>query len=326
MKKTTLNPSYFRVINTPKFVSINIIMLLAILFSACANEDIETANLQQVKTKSKNDKHIVIPHTPEEEEDNIALSQDSLGKVIPDSEIILVEGGSFLMGSPQGIGKSNEHPQHKVTLSCFKITKYEITNQQFAQFLTDQGNQADKYGKWFQGKDIEQNGKKFTPRKGLEKRPVVRVTWSGAKAFAMWVGGRLPTEAEWEYAAKGGVKSSGYKFSGSNDLGEVGWYIDNSGGRMHDVGEKRPNELGIYDMSGNVWEYTGDYYYRKYTNEAQKDPQQSSGVQYLRRGASAYCPASACRSANRSTNTENTRHNMGFRVAFPVKVKTCIRC
>lgn len=151
-------------------MGINIIMLITLLFGACSNKDTEIGNLQQIK--SKNDKHIVTPNPPEEEEGNTALNQGGLGKVISDSEIILVEGGSFYMGSPNGIGKSNEHPQHKVTLSSFKITKYEITNQQFAQFLTDQGNQADKYGKWFQGKDIEQNGKSLYLAKVWRKDPL----------------------------------------------------------------------------------------------------------------------------------------------------------
>lgn len=335
MNETTSNPIYLRATRLRIYLNSAIIITIALfLFIGCNKEEEKKVTEKDNPTASnpgKDGENTTPPPAPNPNNgttpnpggnngNTTPLPPSNPGStIIPHSEIILVEGGTFDMGSPKGTGKSNEHPQHKVTLTGFKITKYEITNQQFAKFLTHEGNQTDKYGKWFQGKDIEWNGKTFLPRKGLEKRPVVRVTWSGAKAFSKWVGGRLPSEAEWEYAAKGGKKSKGYRFSGSNDLSEVGWYLNNSGERMHDVGEKKPNELGIYDMSGNVWEYTGDYSYRKYTNEPQTDPQQTSGQDYLRRGASAFCPESACRVANRSTNKETTRHNMGFRVVFPAK-------
>lgn len=307
MKKTVLSPLAVRAFVLRN--ALKVVMMLAMstsLLMGCSKKDEKSEQKEEKpEKKEENTPKGVVPQP-----NNIKIDK---------GELIWVEGGTFDMGSPKGVGKSNEHPQHKVTLSSFNITKYEITNQQFAQFLTEKGNQQDQYGKWFQGNDIVQNGETFTPRKDKEKRPVVHVTWSGAKAFAQWAGGRLPTEAEWEYAAKGGQKSKGYIFSGSNNLDEVGWYVENSGGRMHNVGEKKPNELGIYDMSGNVWEFTADYWYRKYTPEPQTNPQQTTGKQYLRHGASAYCPKSACRVANRSTQTQNTRHNMGFRVVFDAK-------
>lgn len=234
-------------------------------------------------------------------------------------DLAFVEGGTFDMGSPAGIGDGDERPQHKVTLNSFKISKYEITNEQFAKFLTDQGNQTEEGSKWYQGTDFNIQEKTYTPKKGYEKIPVRFVTWNGAKAYAKWVGGRIPTEAEWEYAARGGKKSRGYTYSGSNDMNEAGWYTKNSGGRLHNVGEKKPNELGIYDMSGNVWEWTADWY-GAYSKEAQTNPTgPAQGKVRVRRGASAFCTAHNTRSANRSTPPREVRHNLGFRVVFDVK-------
>ena len=234
-------------------------------------------------------------------------------------DLVFVEGGTFDMGSPVGIGDGDERPQHKVTLSSFKISKYEITNEQFAKFLTDQGNQTEEGSKWYQGTDFNIQERTYIPKKGYEKIPIRAVTWNGAKAYAKWLGGRIPTEAEWEYAARGGKKSKGYTYSGSNDMNEVGWYIENSGGRLHIVGEKKPNELGIYDMSGNVWEWTADWY-GTYSKEAQTNPKgPAQGKAHARRGASAFCTVHNTRTANRSYPKEEVRHNLGFRVVFDVK-------
>lgn len=237
-----------------------------------------------------------------------------------DSNLVFVEGGTFLMGSPAGSGDGDERPQHKVTLKSFKITKYEITNEQYAKFLSVKGNQTENGVKWYQGTDFEIKGKVFTPKKGMGKIPVRFVSWNGAVAYAAWVKGRIPTEAEWEYAARGGKKSKGYTWSGSNNINEVAWYVGNSGQRLHNVGEKKPNELGIYDMSGNVWEWTADWY-APYSKEAKTNPKgPAKGKARSRRGASAFCTSHNNRSANRSSRAPNgVRHNLGFRVVFDVK-------
>lgn len=237
-------------------------------------------------------------------------------------------------GSKEDIGNGSEKPQHKVTLSNYKITKFEITNEQFAKFLTEKGNQVENGSNWYSPRsekgvkytpkewafDFVINDKTFTPKQGREKLPIRFVTWEGARAYAQWVGGRLPTEAEWEYASKGGRKSKGYIYSGSDNLNEVGWNVHNSGGRLHTVGEKKPNELGIYDMSGNVWEMTADWY-GSYSKDHQINPKgASSGKGRVRRGASAFCLPSRQRSVNRSTRYDvPVRHNMGFRIVFDVK-------
>lgn len=252
---------------------------------------------------------------------------------IPENQIVFVEGGSFLMGSVKGSkediagnnSRNDDKPQHKVTLNNFKITKYEITFTQFAQFLTEKGNQTENGRKWYSPdnanfSDFDIKGNVYTPKKGLEKRPVRFITWEAARAFATWAGGRLPTEAEWEYAAKGGKKSKGYIYSGSDNINDVAWYVGNSGGRIHDVGEKKANELGLYDMSGNVWEWTADWY-AAYTKEDKVNPKGGTKVTMkVRRGASAFCPIERPRSVNRSTSTKGpVRHNMGLRVVFDVK-------
>lgn len=244
----------------------------------------------------------------------------TIGSKIDEANLAFVEGGSFMMGSPAGTGEGDERPQHKVTLSSYKISKYEITNEQFAAFLTAKGNQQENGVKWYQGSDISQQGKTFTPKKGREKFPVVFVTWNGANAYAKWVGGRIPTEAEWEFAARGGNKSKGYTYSGSNNINDVGWYVGNSGGRLHAVGEKKANELGIHDMSGNIWEWTADWY-GSYTKDAKTNPKgAASGANRVRRGASAFCTMANTRSANRSNRTpDGVRHNLGFRVVFDIK-------
>lgn len=251
---------------------------------------------------------------------------------IPENQIVLVQGGTFNMGTTPGSkedrvgnGSGNAKPQHKVTLSNYKITKFEITFKQFAQFLTEKGNQIENGRKWYSPdnanfSDFDVNGTTFTPKRGLENRPVRFVSWEGAKAFASWAGGRLPTEAEWEYAAKGGRNSKGYIYSGSDNINDVAWYVGNSGGRMHDVGEKKANELGLYDMSGNVWEWTADWY-APYTKEGKVNPKGGTkATMRVRRGASAFCEIDRPKSIYRSTSTKGpVRHNMGFRVAFDVK-------
>ncbi|MDO4782958.1 MAG: SUMF1/EgtB/PvdO family nonheme iron enzyme [Capnocytophaga felis] len=243
----------------------------------------------------------------------VAPSTPKTGDVV--GELAIVEGGTFQMGTPsRGDG---DEILHTVTLSSFKISKYEITNAQYAKFLTAKGNQRENGAIWYQGKDIVKEGNGFKARAGRENYPVIFVTWHGAKAYAEWVGGSLPTEAQWEYAARGGNKSKGYTWSGSNNINEVAWYVGNSGGRLHEVGTKKPNELGIYDMSGNAWEWTADLY-GPYSTAPQTDPTGATrGNNRVRRGASAFCTPNTNRSTNRSNRAPNgIRHNLGFRVVF----------
>ena len=128
---------------------------------------------------------------------------------------------------------------------------------------------------------------------------------------------RLPTEAEWEYAARGGNKGNGYKYSGSNNIGSVAWYTDNSGDKTHPVGQKTPNELGIYDMTGNVWEWCQDWY-GNYSSSSQTNPKgPSSGSYRVLRGGGWYINARSCRVSIRYSFNPGGRYaSFGFRLVL----------
>jgi len=241
-------------------------------------------------------------------------------------EKVAVAGGTFTMGSPNGTGGTNEQPEHSVTLSAFSISKYEITNAQYATFMNDIG--ANINGSFngveyldMVGTDIQisHTSGSFIADAGKENNPVIEVTWFGAKAYAEHYGGRLPTEAEWEFAAKGGNSSSGYTYSGSNTIDDVAWYTSNSGGATHPVSTKSANELGLHDMTGNVWEWTNDWYDANYySSSPNNDPQgPATGTGRVIRGGSWFSFASSCRIARRNDdNPTLTSRFLGFRPVF----------
>ena len=154
------------------------------------------------------------------------------------------------------------------------------------------------------------------------KNPVTNVSWNDCQEFVRKLnsltGGsfRLPTEAEWEFAARGGNKSRGYKYSGSDNLGSVAWYWDNSDNKVHPVGSKSPNELGLYDMSGNVDEWCADWKY-PYPFSSQTNPTgPSSGSYRVHRGGCYFRAASCCRSADRCNGGPADRYDSyGLRLA-----------
>jgi formylglycine-generating enzyme required for sulfatase activity len=191
-------------------------------------------------------------------------------------DLTFVNGGTFQMGDTFGDGYDREKPVHDVILDDFYISKYPLTVGQFKKFIDETGykTDAEKAG-WsyvWTGSDYEQkDGVNW--RCDIEgnirpeseyTHPVIHVSWNDAKAFCDHYGFNLPTEAQWEYAARGGNKSNAYKYAGSNTPDDVAWYDSNSGRKTHPVGEKKPNELGIYDMSGNVLEWCRDWYDENY--------------------------------------------------------------
>jgi len=241
-------------------------------------------------------------------------------------QTVLVNGGTFTMGSPSGTGNSGEHPQHSVTVSSFRISKYEITNQQYADYMNAIG--ADANGsvggvEYLDTNDtdcqISHNGSSFVVDAGKENYPVIEVSWYGAKAYSEYYGGRLPTEAEWEFAARGGNSSNGYTHSGSNTIDDIAWYYTNSGSATHTVGTKNANELGLHDMSGNVWEWCNDWYDSNYYSSSPSNNPQgpNSGVGRVVRGGGWYDNAYYCRVANRNYGSPAYANpTLGFRPVF----------
>ncbi len=232
--------------------------------------------------------------------------------------MVFVEGGSFQMGSDDG--DSDEKPVHQVRVSSFLIGKYEVTQKEWKEVMGSnpsnwKGDQLPvEQVNWFDAVDY---CNKRSLKEGL--RPCY--SGSGNSITCDWNanGYRLPTEAEWEFAARGGVKGKGYKYSGSNDIGSVAWYDGNSSNKTHEVGTKAANELGLHDMSGNVWEWCWDWYDSGYyAKSAGSDPKGTgSGSSRVLRGGSWGNLGNYCRVALRdSFNPGSWRNGSvdGFRV------------
>lgn len=227
-----------------------------------------------------------------------------VAQTTPKPTMIPIEGGTFIMGS-DSVG-SAEKPKHTVTISSFSMGKYEVTVAEYKAFCTstDSTMPDEPYWGW------------------NDKHPIVNVNFNDAKAYCNWLSEttdqnyRLPTEAEWEYAARGGNKSAGYTYSGSNDMEEVGWIGDNAGGQTQVVGRKKPNELGLYDMSGNVWEWCEDWY-GDYTATTQINPRgPGSGSDRVLRGGSWDSPFTEV-GFRLTNNPEYIFSYYGFRVVLP---------
>ncbi|MBQ9585628.1 MAG: formylglycine-generating enzyme family protein [Muribaculaceae bacterium] len=226
-------------------------------------------------------------------------------------KMVAVAGGTFTMGATSEQGSdaaAAEKPTHKVTVSSFYIGQTEVTQELWQAVM---GSNPSNF-------------------KGA-KLPVERVSWDDCQEFLRKLNAktgkqfRLPTEAEWEFAARGGAKSQGYKYSGSNTLSVVAWYDENSYDKgssspdygTHDVATKRANELGIYDMSGNVWEWCQDWY-GTYPSDAQTNPTgPASGSYRVNRGGGWYGDARYCRLTFRDYDSlDYRRHYLGLRLAL----------
>ncbi len=175
------------------------------------------------------------------------------------------------MGSNNG--DSDEKPVHQVTVSSFWIGKYEVTQKEWQEVMGS--NPSNWKGDNLPVEQISWNDAvDYCNKRSIKEGLSPCYSGSGAGITCNWNadGYRLPTEAEWEFAARGGVYSKGYKYSGSNDLGSVAWYTDNSGSKTHSVGSKAANELGIHDMSGNVFEWCWDWYGSYYSSSPNNNP------------------------------------------------------
>ena len=204
-------------------------------------------------------------------------------------EMVWVRGGTFRMGATSeqgGDAESDEKPVHSVTLSSYYIGKTEVTQELWQAVMGSNPSE-------FKGDDL----------------PVEQVSWNDCQEFIRKLNAltgqnfRLPTEAEWEFACRGGNNSRGYKYSGSNYIDNVAWYCLNSGEKTHPVATKLPNELGIYDMSGNVWEWCSDWH-GEYSGEAQTNPAGPyDGYRRIGRGGSWRDRLDDCLSAIRSAGS-----------------------
>ena len=218
------------------------------------------------------------------------------------NNMVRVEGGSFIMGATeeQENPESDEKPISKVTVSSFAINKYEVTQEEWEYVM---GNNPSS----FKGNNL----------------PIENVTWEECQTFISRLNSltgmkfRLPSEAEWEFAARGGVKGSGYQYAGSNNAEEAAWCTLNTSNCSHPVGQKKPNELGLYDMSGNVWEWCQDWF-AEYSEVAKTNPTgPSSGILRILRGGSWLSAERSCRVSNRHYSAPTDKdNNIGIRLAL----------
>ncbi len=226
--------------------------------------------------------------------------------------MISVEGGTFTMGATpeQQNPNSDEKPTHRVTLSSYYIGETEVTQALWNAVM---------------GKSLQQilNELGWSTHGVGDNYPMYDISWNDCQDFVSRLNSltgehfRLPTEAEWEFAARGGNKSKGYQYSGSNTIDEVAWYDKNSGSRVHPVATMTPNELGIYDMSGSVWEWCQDWY-ANYSSSTQTNPTgPSSGYNRVYRGGSWYDGSKGCCLAYRISNGPNIKYfHLGLRLAL----------
>ncbi len=222
-------------------------------------------------------------------------------------EFVFVKGGCFQMGDTFGDGGSDEKPVHEVCVDDFYMGIYGVTQAQWERVMGGNPSHFKKGGNY----------------------PVEEVTWNDVQNFIERLNGqsgknyRLPTEAEWEYAARSGGKREWYAGTSSvSDLGDYAWYSGNSGGSTHPVGEKRPNGLGLYDMSGNVWEWCADWYaenyYSSYARDNPKGPG-SGSTRVLRGGSWVNSPRNARAAYRAGLSPSNGSNTRGFRLALSPK-------
>lgn len=261
-------------------------------------------------------------------------------------EMVFIKGGSFDMGSNK---YDDEKPIHRVTINDFYMGKYEVTNEEFVAFLNEKGNQTEGGVEWvnlsgsYGGEKcrIQKEGQRFIVEKGYEKHPIFYVSWYGARAYTKWLSEktgknyRLPSEAEWEYAAGGG-SSGRTEWAGTSDVEVLGKYAnfcdkkcneswkdsnqDDGYAYASPVGSFRQNSIGLFDMSGNVWEWCEDGYYENY-NEAPSNGKawyadEKDEKRRVCRGGSWNYYSADCRVAHRLGDSPNFRYYiLGFRVA-----------
>ncbi len=250
-----------------------------------------------------------------------------------DIPMVYVQGGSFNMGSNDD--GDNAKPIHRVTVSSFYMSMYVVTVADFRRFImaTRYKTTAEKDGWGAAGNKFEKTngvtweddsyGVKRPPAQ--DNHPVLYVSYDDATRYCQWLSAqtgktyRLPTEAEWEYAARGGSKSNGYTYSGGNELTGVAWVKENANNQSNPVGQKKANELGLYDMTGNVWQWCQDWFGADYyAGSPAENPQgPATGDHRVIRGGSWNSSAKTCRLAVRLNEPiDHHTSNLGFRVVM----------
>ncbi|MCR4858189.1 MAG: formylglycine-generating enzyme family protein [Bacteroidales bacterium] len=245
--------------------------------------------------------------------DDVEISEEQQAVILNlIANLVRVEGGTFMMGAQHSNPESanydpgaadNESPVHQVTLSDYYIGKYEVTQREWRVVMGYDLDWPEVYG----------NGDDF---------PVYNVSRTDAVRFLEKLSAltrlsfHLPSEAQWEYAARGGSYTQDYRFSGSDDVNDVAWHNGNAGGILHSVGEKQSNELGLYDMSGNVWEWCLDTY-GSYPDMTLENPVSMSGDLFVLRGGSwTYLPGYSRVTCRDSYGGNASSLSVGFRVSL----------
>ena len=266
----------------------------------------ETSQRSQKRVNQQAEVNLSQPTITNQVTSSVASNSNTISISVKDGvsiDMVKVEAGTFMMGATSEMKNPDidEKPVHQVTLTNdYYMGKYEVTQALWEAVM---GSNPSKY-------------------KG-DNLPVESVSWNDCQEFISRLNSltgrkfRLPTEAEWEYAARGGKKSRSYQYSGSSNISDVAWYDENCGSTTRAVGTKRPNELGIYDMSGNVWEWCHDWY-SSYSSLSQMNPIGAiSGACRVRRGGSWDNSVWYSRSSSRSYDTSDySRINLGLRLAL----------
>jgi len=230
-------------------------------------------------------------------------------------ELVRIKGGVYSMGSTDSEeGRWNdEGPTHEVRIHDFYIGRYPVTNEEYARFLQE-------------NPDVKEPEFWADRRFNQPRQPVVGVSWDDAQQYARWAVLRLPTEAEWEYACRAGTSTRYYAGDTEEDLARAGSYGKNSGGQSHPVGEKEPNQYGLYDMHGNVWEWVEDDWHFNYNgapNDGNAWIDKPRGANRVIRGGGWRVVARLCRSAVRISSLPGARGDgLGFRLSRSVSLGT----
>ncbi|HEX5026254.1 MAG TPA: formylglycine-generating enzyme family protein [Agriterribacter sp.] len=262
-------------------------LLLGLMFAFVNVLVAQEANSKKKKKKKKKGE-IELP----------VVSRELLDSI--QNNLVWVTGGKFVMGN--SAGEADEKPMHEVIVDGFSMSRYPVTQRQWVAIM---GNNPSEF-------------------QGCDQCPIDKVSWDDAQQFIkilnLLTGKKytLPTEAEWEFAAKGGKDGRGYKYSGGDNLDELGWYTGNSGRMPHPVGEKLPNELGLYDMSGNVWEWCQDWYNKNFyeLQEKYSPVGPESGAGRVRRGGSWFTQELNCKTSTRNNVKQDYKDDSGgFRLA-----------